>query len=141
MRRLSGRVAIVTGGGSGIGRASVQALAAAGARVVVADLDAGSARETVARVAEDGGEAIAQATDVASEASVRAMVASAVEHFGGLDILHNNAACSDPAIMSRDGELAALDTEVWTRRWPSTCAARCSDASTRSRTCSRAVAA
>ena len=111
--KLAGRVAIVTGAGSGIGRATAHRLAAEGARVLVADLDRARADAVVAEIDAAGGEASAQTTDVAEEASVAAMVAAAVEKFGRLDILHNNAAASDPAIMGRDGEITALDTEVW----------------------------
>jgi meso-butanediol dehydrogenase / (S,S)-butanediol dehydrogenase / diacetyl reductase len=87
-RRLPGRRAIVTGAGAGIGRAIAVRLAAEGARVMVADLDFGSA-EAVAR--EIGGEALAHEVDVSTEDSAAAMIGRACEEWGGLDVLVNNA--------------------------------------------------
>jgi NAD(P)-dependent dehydrogenase (short-subunit alcohol dehydrogenase family) len=88
MRRLDGKRAIVTGGGAGIGRAIAQRLADEGARVLVADLDADAAG-TVA--AELGGDARGRRVDVTSEDDVAALVAAAVEAWGGLDVMVNNA--------------------------------------------------
>jgi NAD(P)-dependent dehydrogenase (short-subunit alcohol dehydrogenase family) len=113
--RLAGRVAIVTGAASGIGRATALALAREGAAVVVADLNAEGARQVAAEIEAAGGRARGQAADVANEASVAAMVEAAVETFGGLDVLHNNAAASDPALMGGDGEVTALSLETWER--------------------------
>jgi meso-butanediol dehydrogenase/(S,S)-butanediol dehydrogenase/diacetyl reductase len=90
MRRLEGKTAVVTGGGSGIGRATALALAREGARVFVADLNPESASETVAAIMAAGGEAQAAACDVSDEASVRAMFEQA-DRFGTVDVLVNNA--------------------------------------------------
>jgi NAD(P)-dependent dehydrogenase (short-subunit alcohol dehydrogenase family) len=87
-RRLTGRRAIVTGGGAGIGRAIAVRLSAEGARVMVADLDV-EAAEAVAR--EIGRDALAQQVDVSDEDSASAMIAHASEAWGGLDVLVNNA--------------------------------------------------
>lgn len=87
-RRLAGRRAIVTGAGAGIGRAIAARLAAEGARVMVADLDA-QAAESVAR--EMGPPAIAHEVDVSNEESAAAMIRHATEEWGGLDVLVNNA--------------------------------------------------
>jgi NAD(P)-dependent dehydrogenase (short-subunit alcohol dehydrogenase family) len=87
-RRLAGRRAIVTGAGAGIGRAIAARLAAEGARVMVADLDA-QAAESVAR--EMGPPAIAHEVDVSNEDSAAAMVRRATEEWSGLDVLVNNA--------------------------------------------------
>ena len=109
---LSGRVAVVTGAGSGIGRASATALAAAGARVVVSDVDDDSGRETVAAIGAAGGEARYVRADVADAAQCAALVAATEEAFGGLDILHNNAGVAWPF---RDGFTPDVDPEVWDR--------------------------
>jgi NAD(P)-dependent dehydrogenase (short-subunit alcohol dehydrogenase family) len=91
---LQNKVGIVTGAGVGIGRAIAQAMAARGARVLVADLNKDTAAETVSLIESAGGEAIASQTDVSDESAVKAMVQSAVTHFGTLDIACNSAAVS-----------------------------------------------
>ena len=89
--RLKGKVAIVTGGAAGIGRAIVEAFAREGARVAVADRDMANARDAVAQVQSAGGEAGAFEVDVASAASAARMVSDVTARFGGLDVLVNNA--------------------------------------------------
>ncbi len=89
--RLAGKVALVTGGGSGIGRESSLLFAKEGARVVVADRDAKAGDATAAAIAKAGGEARAIACDVARGADVEAAVAAAERHFGALHVLFNNA--------------------------------------------------
>lgn len=115
MKRLQGKVGIVTGGASGIGRATAHALAREGARVVVADLDADGAEAVAAAIADAGGEAIATRADVSQEPDVAAMVDIAVSRYGGLDILHNNAAGIGAASAGRDRDVASIDVEVWDR--------------------------
>jgi 3-oxoacyl-[acyl-carrier protein] reductase len=106
--KLEGKVALVTGAGSGIGRASARLFAAQGAQVVVVDVkDAG---ETVATIEAAGGEALALETDVADDAAVRAMADAAIERFGRVDVLMNNAGILD------DFEPAAeTSDETWNR--------------------------
>ena len=89
--RLKDRVAIVTGGGGGIGRATCLALAADGAAVAVADLDEPRARAVAGELEKAGGRALAVKVDVASGDSVRAMVKGVVGRFGRVDVLVNNA--------------------------------------------------
>lgn len=91
MSQLKDRVALVTGGASGLGRAAAQLFARDGARVVVADLDIDGARETVRLIEEAGGAAAEVATDVSRAAAVEAMVTHTVDAFGRLDCAFNNA--------------------------------------------------
>lgn len=88
---LEGRVAVITGGGKGIGKVYAQEFARAGAKIVAADTD-GTAAEAVAKgIVAANGEAIGIATDVSDEASAQAMAKAALDRFGGIDILINNA--------------------------------------------------
>jgi acetoin reductase-like protein len=89
--KLEGKVAAVTGAGSGMGRAIAVGYAREGAKIVVADLNVEAAQETVRQITEQGGEAVAVQTDVRDEGQAQAMVDNAVERFQGLDILVNNA--------------------------------------------------
>ena len=91
MRGLTGKTALVTGAGSGIGRASALRFAEEGANVVVADVTAETGRETVALIEEAGSEAAFVEVDVSSIESVERMVDFAVETYGSLDFAHNNA--------------------------------------------------
>jgi len=95
---IEGKVAVVTGAGSGIGRATAQALARAGATVVVADVDEAGGSETVGLVHDDGGRAAFRRTDVTEPRSLEATFAAAEADHGGLDIVHNNAGlvCGEP---------------------------------------------
>jgi NAD(P)-dependent dehydrogenase (short-subunit alcohol dehydrogenase family) len=91
MTLFDGKVALVTGAGSGIGRASALAFARAGARVIVADLDARGGAETVRQIEEGEGEARFVRADVSDEADVEQLVGETVQAFGRLDFAHNNA--------------------------------------------------
>src|SRR5574341_1286572 len=107
---LTGKVALVTGGAGGIGRAAGLAFAAAGARVVIADMNRAGGDETVRLIAAQGGEAAFVQTDVTQAAQVEAMVTFAVERFGRLDCAFNNAGVG--------GEVAGIheaSEEVWDR--------------------------
>jgi NAD(P)-dependent dehydrogenase (short-subunit alcohol dehydrogenase family) len=91
MKDLEGRVAVVTGGGAGIGRATAIALAQAGSAAVIADIDDAGARETVRLIEEAAGRSASVHTDVTQWEDLERMVAFTVETFGRLDIFHNNA--------------------------------------------------
>jgi NAD(P)-dependent dehydrogenase (short-subunit alcohol dehydrogenase family) len=93
MARLAGKVAFITGAGTGIGRATAILFAREGARVAIAEIDAAAGEET-AHLAGNG--AIAIRTDVTDEASLQAAIAATVGQFGGLHVLHNNAGGSTP---------------------------------------------
>lgn len=88
---MQGKVALVTGAGGGIGRATALAFAASGASVLVSDVNATGGAETVALIEAAGGKALFQSCDVSDGAQVKAMVAKAVEAFGQLDYAFNNA--------------------------------------------------
>jgi NAD(P)-dependent dehydrogenase (short-subunit alcohol dehydrogenase family) len=92
---VAGKVALVTGGGAGIGRAAAALFAAEGARVAVADRDLDAAAETVARIEADGGTAVAIRADVTEITEVDRMIAQVVTEFGTLDCAYNNAGVED----------------------------------------------
>ncbi|WP_419953604.1 SDR family NAD(P)-dependent oxidoreductase [Methylobacterium sp.] len=115
MGRLEERVAIVTGAASGIGRATAIRLAEEAAKVVVADLDGDGAATVCDEIRRAGGTAISMRCDVADEPQVQAVVERACNEFGGLDILHNNAAALGPAAPGRDVDVADLDVDMWDR--------------------------
>ncbi len=95
---LKDKVAVITGAGSGVGRASSLRFAEEGAAVVCADIDLDRAKETVAQVEAAAGRAVAERCDVAEDADVAAVIASAVGHFGRLDIMFNNVGIPTPKL-------------------------------------------
>src|SRR5262245_3224618 len=112
--RLRDKVAIVTGGGNGIGLRYVRGLSAQGAAIVVAEIDAGAAERAAAEVRACGGKAIEGVTDIADEASVKRMVDRAISEFGKIDVLINNAALFAGAWHER-GPSEDLTVEQWDR--------------------------
>jgi NAD(P)-dependent dehydrogenase (short-subunit alcohol dehydrogenase family) len=107
---MDGKVALVTGGASGLGRASALALARAGVRLVVADVDEAGGKETVARINDAAGEAHFVRADVTIPEAVEAMVAATVERFGRLDCAVNNAGTTGPG-----GRTADYSLDDWNR--------------------------
>jgi NAD(P)-dependent dehydrogenase (short-subunit alcohol dehydrogenase family) len=112
---LAGRVAIITGGASGIGRETALAMAAAGAAVAVADLNDGGAAAVAGQIADGGGVAMSVAVDVADEAQVAAMVAAVTGAWGAVSILANVAAVTDRAHQAADGAVADAQVSIWER--------------------------
>ena len=107
--RLRGKVAFITGAGAGMGREAAVLFAEEGARVVVADIDAGAAAETVKKVEAAGGQALAVMGDVAVEADVQRMIGEGATKFGKLHILYNNA-----GVLWKDRDRSVLETdEKW----------------------------
>src|SRR5258707_11560121 len=110
MARLSGHAAIVTGGAKGIGRHYSRALAAEGARVMIADIADGK-ELTQEIAAEHGANSVASAiADVSDETSVKVLVAAAIERFGKIDVLVNNAALFAPL---QETKCTEIDGELW----------------------------
>jgi NAD(P)-dependent dehydrogenase (short-subunit alcohol dehydrogenase family) len=112
MGRFDGKVAIVTGAGQGLGRAYAEALAAEGASVVVAEINEGTAKDTAEAITTAGGAALAVRTDVTDPDSCEAMAAAAIDRFGTVDILVNNAAIYDGLHMEAFED---LDIAEWDR--------------------------
>jgi len=111
MDRLAKKVAFVTGAGSGIGRSAALRFVAEGAAVVIADLSVSAGEETVRTIEALGGTSIFVETDVTEPESVERSIAGAVERFGRLDILYNNAGGSTP----RDGLITEVAVEEFWR--------------------------
>ena len=112
MKRLDGKIAIITGAAAGIGKATARRVAAEGARTVVADLNGAGAKQVADEISAAGGEATAVQADLGDNDSARAMVEAAVTAYGGLDILHNNAAATRLAA-TEDRPVSAADPAVW----------------------------
>ena len=110
MAALAGKVALVTGGGSGLGRAGARALARAGASVFVSDVDEAGARETADAITSEGGAARASVADAGRSAEAERIVDEATRAYGALHVLYNNAGV---AWLGRDGFTPDIDPAVW----------------------------
>lgn len=116
MKGLQDKVAIITGAGSGIGRASALRFASEGVAVVVADIRGDSAAAVVDEIEQAGGRGLALTVDVAVESQLKNMVDAAIDSFGALHILFNNACSTDPAMSKKDSDFFAFDAEVFNHR-------------------------
>ncbi len=110
--KLEGKVALVTGGASGIGQAAAMLFARRGAKVVVADRNANGGAETLAQIDSEGGEGRFFATDVTDEDQVVGLVASAVDEFGRLDYAFNNAGITHPSRLFHELTLEQWDEMI-----------------------------
>jgi NAD(P)-dependent dehydrogenase (short-subunit alcohol dehydrogenase family) len=108
MGRVDGKVALITGTASGIGKATARLFAREGARVVCADLNGPGAETTAAEIKQAGGDAVAVQANIASEADCEKMVQTAVDTYGRLDVLHNHAGILHP----KDGPITELSAEA-----------------------------
>jgi NAD(P)-dependent dehydrogenase (short-subunit alcohol dehydrogenase family) len=115
MISLESKVAVVTGAAHGIGRGTAELLASLGARVVLADIDGDRAERAAASIIGAGGTAIGHRANVEDEVEVQSMIQRAVDEFGGLDILDNNAALTDPAHFAKDLDIATMESAIWDR--------------------------
>ena len=121
MRGLAGKVAVVVGGAGGIGSATCVRLADEGCAVAVGDLDGAAGDEVAERIRAGGGRALARQTDIGDDEQVRALIGEAVAEFGGLDVLHANAAGLSAEVIGRDSNaveipLDAFDGTIRARR-------------------------
>jgi NAD(P)-dependent dehydrogenase (short-subunit alcohol dehydrogenase family) len=108
MGRLDGKVAVITGAASGIGRGSALCLAGEGAAVVVADLNSQGGERVIAEIAAAGGRAVFQHADVTNEAEIEALVNLAVQEYGRLDVMFNNA-----GLGGAFGPIEAVSADNW----------------------------
>ncbi|MFQ5471562.1 MAG: SDR family NAD(P)-dependent oxidoreductase [Dehalococcoidia bacterium] len=112
-----GKVALITGAGSGIGRATAVALADAGARIVVADIDEDGGRETIGMLEKAGAKAAFVQTDVTKRSDLERMVSFTEETFGGLDIAYNNAGIGTPRPTFPDARLEDWERTITVDLW------------------------
>jgi NAD(P)-dependent dehydrogenase (short-subunit alcohol dehydrogenase family) len=115
VRGLVDKVAVVAGGGSGIGAATAARLAEEGAQVVVGDVVAENAESVAAEIRKDGGRAVSAHFDISVDDSVAALCAVAVDEFGGLDLMHANAADLSEAAILNDTDALDVDLAVFDR--------------------------
>src|SRR5690606_8725303 len=114
LARLEGKVILINGAGSGIGKACAEEYAREGAKVIVASQSRSS--EKVAQgIVDAGGDARSFSADISDEAAVKAMVEFALDTYGRTDVLHNNAAMTGNDIVMRDLDIATMDVDLWDR--------------------------
>jgi NAD(P)-dependent dehydrogenase (short-subunit alcohol dehydrogenase family) len=111
MGRLDGKVALITGAGSGMGMVAAELFAGEGASVVLSDVADDAGESVAARIREAGGNATYVHADVSREDDARSMVKNAVQRFGGLHVLYNNAG----VMLADDGSVHSTDEAIWDR--------------------------
>lgn len=115
MLTLKDKVAVITGAGSGIGRATALTLAHNGARIVVADINDDAAAAVVAEIRAAGGVAEAAHLDICSEEQIKTCMEGAVQRYGRIDVLHNNAAYAPADVLAEDTDILGISTDAWDR--------------------------
>jgi meso-butanediol dehydrogenase/(S,S)-butanediol dehydrogenase/diacetyl reductase len=112
--RFDGKVALITGAGSGIGRATAIGFAKGGGRVAVVDVNGDTARQVVMHITHSGGSAFAIAADMTKLSDIESMISQTLDKYGRLDVLHNNAFGVPPRLhKGRMARVAQIDQEVW----------------------------
>jgi NAD(P)-dependent dehydrogenase (short-subunit alcohol dehydrogenase family) len=119
MGRLTGRTAIVTGAGMGIGAATARRLASEGAQVALGDINLAGAERVAADIRDNGGDAIALHFDLGDADSIKKLIDDTVAHYGKLEVLFNNAADTPPAVLENDLPAMDLSVEIWDRTFNS----------------------
>lgn len=115
MRGLENKVVVIAGGAGGIGTATSRRLADEGAKVVVGDLNDAAAKKVADGITSDGGTAVAVQFDVSDDDSVRNLIDSAVDAFGGVDCVHANAADLSVPVIMGDTDALDVDLDIWDR--------------------------
>lgn len=113
MGRLSGRTAIVTGGGGGLGSASARRLASEGGQVVVADIALDRAEQVAGEIRGGGGDAVAMHLDLGDPASIEKLIGDTLAYYGKLEVVFNNGAETRPEMLERDAAIGEMDMELW----------------------------
>ncbi|MXY06993.1 MAG: SDR family oxidoreductase [Gammaproteobacteria bacterium] len=115
MGKLKEKTSIIVGSATGIGATTARLMAAEGSRVVLADVNFEGAQQVASEIMQTGGEALPVRADIANEADVSQMVTQALDAFGGINVLVNNAAALGPDVIGRDSQAdaASLELEVW----------------------------
>jgi len=108
--KLNGKVALITGAGSGIGKESAMLFAREGAKIVACDIDEEMGKETVNMIIAKGGEAFFVKADVSNTSEVKELMRSCVNHYGTLNVLYNSAGIY---LIGKDGPVTQIDEEVW----------------------------
>lgn len=110
--RLDGKVCVITGSGSGMGRASAIEMARQGGKVIVTDINSASGEETVAAIKAEGGEAAFIGCNLRDSEAIKTLMAKAAETFGGIDVLHNNAAVHETDLTDKTS-IEEMADDIW----------------------------